>query len=101
MGSVRVEIDEKALLRVAGAAARPEVEAATARIEAAANAKGAPFRTGLYHRGHMSPAVGNTQPVYSSDVETHGVMPVGLVHTGNYSAMRDNAKNNTLLKSIG
>lgn len=101
MADVRVVIDQRALRLAAADAARPEVESATARIEGRANALGAPFRTGLYHRNHKSPAVGNTQPVYASDVETHGQMPVGIVHTANYAAMRDNAQNNTLLKSIG
>ena len=101
MADVTVRIDAKALARAAAQAARPEVEAATARIAGRANALSSGFRTGLYHRNHESPAVGNTQPVYASDVETHGQMPVGIVHTANYSAMRDNAQNNTLLKSIG
>ena len=45
--------------------------------------------------------MGGTQPSYGADVETHGGAPVGIVYTANYAAMRDNAQNNTLLKSIG
>ncbi|WP_405735831.1 hypothetical protein [Bifidobacterium sp.] len=101
MADVEVRIDAKALRRAASVAARPQIESATSRICGTANALGAPFRTGLYHRNHQSPAVGNTQPSYGADVETHGGVPVGIVHTGNYAAMRDNAQNNTLLKSIG
>lgn len=98
-----VRIDKAALWKAMKGA--PEtaraVETATRRIHSRASVLGSMFRTGLYHRDHRSPAVGNTQAAYDGNVETHNGMPVGIVHTGNYAAMRDNAKNNTLLKSIG
>lgn len=78
-----------------------EVDAAMRRIHQTANAMGSGFRTGLYHRDHQSPAVGNTQAAYGGDVRVMGNSVVGIVHTGNYAAMRDNAENNTLLKSMG
>ena len=103
MASVEVHIDSDALWRYMSRAPETtaEVDAATQRILAQANALGGSFRTGLYHRDHKSPAVGNTPAAYGASVETHHGMPVGIVHTANYSAMRDNAQNNTLLKSIG
>ena len=101
MAEVVMRLDRRALMRTAAAAARPEIESATERIGGKANSLGAPFRTGYYHRDHKSPAVGGTQPSYGADVETHGGVPVGIVYTANYAAMRDNAQNNTLLKSIG
>ncbi len=99
MASIRW--DDAALRRVIGEAARPDVEAKTREIESAANAMGSGFRTGLYHRDHKSPAVGDTPASYAGDVRDFRGIPVGIVHTGNYAAMRDNAENNTLLKSIG
>lgn len=101
MGSV--QWDGAALGRLVGTAPAvvAEVEAATDRIKARANAMGSSFRTGLYHRNHESPAVGDTQAAYDGDVRTMRSAAVGIVHTANYAAMRDNAENNTLLKSIG
>lgn len=98
-----VRIDKAALWRCMKGApeTKAAVELATRRIHARASALGSMFRTGLYHRDHKSPAVGNTQAAYDGNVEMHNGMPVGIVHTGNYAAMRDNAENNTLLKSIG
>lgn len=78
-----------------------EVERATDAIAGRANSMSAGYRTGIYHRDHKSPGVGNTQPKYVSDVQvkTHSV--VGIVYTGNYAAMKDNYENNTLLKARG
>lgn len=103
MARVEVEIDPDALWRHMSRAPETfaEVDAATRRVLEQANALGSSFRTGLYHRDHRSPAVGDTQAAYAGGVETHHGMPVGIVHTANYAAMRDNAENNTLLKSIG
>lgn len=98
-----VRIDKDALWRCMKGA--PEtvaaVDLATRRVHSRANSLGAFSRTGLFHRDHQSPAVGNTQAAYGGNVEMHHGMPVGLVWTGNYAAMVDNASNNTLLKSIG
>ena len=80
----------------------PQVKGALTKeagaIAGRANAMSSAFRTGLYHRDHKSPAVGNTQPKYESD-QARGA--VALVYTGNYAAMKDNALNNTLLKARG
>lgn len=83
---------------------RMAVAKATDATAARANALSAGFRTGLYHRDHKSPAVGNTQPKYASalgESKRKPAIPVGLVYTGNYAAMKDNAQNNTLLKARG
>jgi len=66
-----------------------------------ANAMSAGYRTGLYHKDHQSPAIGNTQPVYDGDVRQMAHSVVGIVHTANYAAMRDNFESNTLLKAVG
>lgn len=101
MGS-RVEVNVSAAGRLCKA---PEVVAevrrATEGIAQRANAASAGFRTGLYHREHLSPAVGNTQPYYAADVQVKSHAAVGIAYTANYAAMRDNHENNTLLKSIG
>lgn len=103
MGNVEVRIDRDALWRCISRAPETvaEVDRATREIHGRANSLGGSFRTGLYHRDHKSPAVGDTPAAYGGSVETHHGMPVGVVHTANYAAMRDNAENNTLLKSIG
>lgn len=97
----KVNWDDSALLAACNAAARPVVTAKTLKTAATANAMGAGFRTGLYHRDHRSPAVGDTSPRYECNVERHGSLDVGIVYTGNYSAMRDNHLHNTLLKARG
>lgn len=99
----KVQWDTAALGRVIGKSPEvvAEVDAATRRIHAQANALGAGFRTGLYHRDHQSPAVGDTPAAYGGDVSILRESVVGIVYTGNYAAQRDNAENNTLLKSIG
>ena len=83
---------------------RMQVAKSTDARAASANALSAGFRTGLYHRDHKSPAVGNTQPKYASalgESKRTPAIPVGLVYTANYAAMKDNALNNTLLKARG
>ena len=99
MGSIKW--DDTALKRVVGAAARAEVKSAVERTKASANAMSADYRTGFYHRQHKSPSVGGTQPSYGGDVQDFDGWPVGIVYTGNYAAMKDNAENNTLLKARG
>jgi hypothetical protein len=100
MASIRW--DNLALARAIGAAARPEVERATAQAGVRANAMGSAYRTGIYHRDHKSPHVGGTQAQYAHNVKDFkGFWPVGIVYTGNYAAMCDNARNNTLLNSLG
>ena len=73
----------------------------TSAITGAANSMSAGFRTGLYHRNHQSPAVGDTQAQYAGDVQMKSKGYVGIVYTANYAAQKDNFKNNTLLKAKG
>lgn len=76
------------------------MESQVSRITANANSMSAGFRTGIYHPDHKSPHVGGTQPVYGGDVRKFKGDLVGIIHPENYAAMKDNHKNNTLLKSI-
>lgn len=97
-----VVIDREALKRACAEAAAPLVQSMTESGIADANASSAGFRTGIYHRNHRSPGVGNTQPRYAGDViRMDGYWPVGIVHPANYAAMRDNMENNTLVKVAG
>lgn len=102
MAKTSVKWDMAALGRCIGRA--PEVVQAVTRatdsIKLGANAMSAGFRTGIDHR-EGGETVGNTQPVYDSDVRQFSGSVVGIVHTGNYAAMRDNLENNTLLKAVG
>lgn len=93
--------NESELKKAIAQAAEPAVKEHTERICQSAQAMSSGFRTGLYHRDHKSPAVGNTAPKYEANIENHGGVPVGIVYTGNYSAMKDNHENNTLLKARG
>ena len=72
-------------------------------ISGRANGLGSGFRTGFYHPDHKSPAVGGTAPVYGYEQakksDKYGY--VATVHPLNYSAMKDNHENNTLLKAKG
>lgn len=97
----KLKWNDKELRKLVGEAAEPHVKVKTAGIKAAADSMSAGFRTGLYHRDHKSPAVGNTKPKYKSSVKKFNGLPVGIVYTGNYSAMKDNTINNTLLKARG
>lgn len=72
----------------------------TQQVVGKANALGAVYRTGKYHRNHQSPAVGGTQPEYGGDVKRKGGTPVGIVHPDNYAAMKDNYLHNTMLKAL-
>ena len=101
--SCSVELDLTALQQLAGNdnLVRGALDARTAQITARANALGSGFRTGHYHPNHQSPGVGGTQPVYVGDVRMGHRGYVGIVHPGNYAAMKDNYENNTLLKSKG
>lgn len=98
----RVVWDDAAIGRLcASQPARDAVREKTEEVQGRAQSLGGGFRTGLYHRDHKSPAVGNTPAVYESNVRDYGSASVGIVYTGNYSAMKDNSRNNTLLKAIG
>lgn len=81
-------------------------EAVTRRasdISRNANALGSGFRTGFYHPGHKSPAVGGTAPEYGYEQaeKSNRYGYVSTVHPLNYSAMKDTYENNTLLKAKG
>lgn len=78
-----------------------EVTRATERINDAANAMGSGHLSGYYHPDHKSPGVGRTPAAYACNVRQYPKSVVGIVHTANYSAMQDNAENNTLLKARG
>ena len=72
-------------------------------ISGNANALGAGFRTGYYHRDHKSPAVGGTAPEYGYEKAEKSTKYgyVSTVHPLNYAAMKDTYQNNTLLKAKG
>jgi len=102
MASTKVVWDDRNIAKLVKLPqVREEVGNAAGRIAMNAYMLGASFRTELYHRGHKSPAVGNTQPSYLSDVRDMTHTPVGIAYTANYAAMKDNALNNTLLKARG
>lgn len=101
--TVKVDISQQSLERAVNYAegTKAALQAKTSAITSTANAMGAGFRTGLYHRNHQSPAVGNTQPNYAGDVRMERKGWTGIVYTGNYAAQKDNYQNNTLLKAKG
>lgn len=101
MAKTKTVWDDRALKRAVSDAAEASVEAVTVQIAGTANSMGGSFRTGLYHRDHKSPAVGNTAPRYPANVERQHGVPIGIVYTGNYAAMVDNHLHNTLLKASG
>ena len=102
MADVQISIDPNKLRSLAftSEGTRQLVDEKTRKVASTASSLSAGFRTGLYHRVHKSPAVGNTPPVWHSSVQRRGKTYVGLVATGNYSAMKCNHEHNTLLKSL-
>ena len=101
MADVQFTIDRSKLRDVANSDVTVRmVGEKTEQVASKANAMGAGYRTGFYHVGHKSPAVGGTQPVYKSDTQRRGKTIVGIVATGNYAAMKDNHLHNTLLKAL-
>lgn len=76
------------------------MESQVNRITGNANSMSAGFRTGIFHDHETGETRGNTQPRYGGDVRKFKNQLVGIVHPENYAAMKDNHKNNTLLKSI-
>lgn len=102
MGSTQFRWNEKALSRIVGKS--PEtidaVTDATTRISAVANSASSSFRTGIWHDPKTGERRGNTAPKYEDDVEVGRNAVHGIVYTGNYSAMKNNAQSNTLLRSI-
>ena len=101
MGSVKFEIDEKALLEFIGQHDESIVRDATEQIHDRASSMSAGFKSGIRHDPKTRQRQGGTQAKYDSNVEKHKGTHVGIVHTGNYAAMKDNHQNNTLLKALG
>lgn len=102
--SVRLRVDPMAVGRILADSSQLDrlVREHTDRIAGTANTLSSEFRTGMYRDPVTREARGNTQPSYVGDVRRGRTgRPVGLVRTGNYSAMRDNTENNTLLKALG
>lgn len=67
----------------------------TDRVASNANSLGSGFKTERYK------GKGGTSPKYMADTQRpRGIVPVGMVYTANYAAMKDNMKHNTLLKSL-
>ena len=70
-------------------------------IAGRANQLGAGFRTMHYKSTKTKQKVGGKQPVYKAlKTRMFNGFPVAIVTEGNYAAMADNHKHNTLLKSI-
>ena len=98
-----IKWDRKAIERVIGESPelKAQVQGVTDRWLSAANSIGAGYRTAIFHRGKER--VGDTPAQYAGDVQMTDKSPkwpVGMVHPANYSAMKDNTENNTLLKVI-
>lgn len=103
MGRTEIRWDMARLGRLCAKA--PEtveaIDEAVSRTAAAATSMSSGNVTGSYHRDHKSPHVGGAAPSYGSDTRVLRESVVGLAYTTNYAAMKDNAKNNTLLKALG
>lgn len=100
---LRIEIDDKALYNAIQQAENlPELLTETSsRITSKANAMSSGFRTEEYTDPKTKEKLGNQQPSYRSNVKMMKRTLVGLVYTGNYAAIRENLKNNTLAKAMG
>jgi hypothetical protein len=101
--AVRVDVDVEAAWNVAlrSDGLYQMIRSEADRRAAQANAMAGDFKTGKYHRDHKSPAVGGTHARYSSKTgRPLGRVPVGMVHTGNYAAIKENMKHNTLAKVL-
>lgn len=101
MANVTLKLDEKAILNLGRLdGIRPLLDNATTQITSAAQSMSAGFRTGIWHDKDRN-TIGDTPTNYKGDVSCRAYGYVGLVVTGNYSAMKDNYENNTLLKAMG
>lgn len=100
MADGRINWNYHALGRAIASGSRGVIESVTSLAESNANALGSGFRTGRYYDRQAGQRKGDTAPVYASNVEVHGIVPVGMVYTGNYAAAKDNMENNTLLKAV-
>ena len=106
---VDIDIDENALRRVVyGMPETMEViEDATSDICDRANAMAAGFKSTVGHDPRTGERRGGTPAKYDTKKTEPrrrtgpSAVPVGIVHTGNYAAAKDNTENNTLLKALG
>lgn len=100
MGSVEVVLHQDKIEKAVRNADKLEgsLEEVVKRIVDNANRLSSSFRTGIIHRDGQT--IGDTQPEYAGDVIWGKSGYIGLVHPKNYSAMKDNYENNTLLKSL-
>lgn len=97
MADITFDIDEQKLWRMAckSDGMYQIVRKSADKVASKANSMGAGFKTQKYKgKGGKSPKyVANT-------LRPRGIVPVGIVYTGNYAAMKDNMQHNTLLKSL-
>ena len=107
MADVRIEIDERKLKKVAfeSDACYQLVLKKRDQTEANANAYSAGFTTREVIDFKTHKKVGGQQPKYRGSTRrfrtSDGVsIPVGIVYTANYAAMKDNHDHNTLLKAM-
>ena len=96
----RIKWNYQALGRAIATNSKGVIQSVTSQTESNANGLGSGFKTGIWHDPKTHERKGGTSPIYSSNVEVHGIVPVGLVYTGNYAAAKDNMENNTLLKAV-
>ncbi len=101
MDKVVIEIDEKALDEVTDKSISGIITEATQNVQSTTMSMSAGFRTGIWHDHGTGETLGDTAPEYAYSTRDNGRGLVGLVYTGNYSAMKDNYENNTLLKAMG
>lgn len=65
------------------------------KVASNANSLGAGFKT------EKARGVGGKSPKYVANTQRpRGIVPVGMVYTGNYAAMKDNRLHNTLMKAL-
>ena len=100
--NVVVKIDERKLRDAIsrGEGLAPVLWDITTQITGNANMLCQGFRTGIWHDEDGN-ELGDTPARYAGDVIQGKRGPVGIVHPANYSAMKDNYENNTLLKAKG
>ena len=103
MADVKIVLDEQSLQRVLNSlpGLKQQLTESGAAIAGRANALSAGFRTHYPFYDKKSGEVrGGTQPVYVSEPARKGKSGlISIVHPKNYAAMKDNYKNNTMLKA--
>ena len=100
---VKVEIDQELLKYAVNEAEGLEalLWEQVKEIRDKANAFGAGFETERTIVWATGEHVGGNSPEYKAAIQKGNRGPVGIVVTGNYSAMKDNYLHNTLLKAKG